>query len=317
MRDVSLFIRPLRAGEEPALYAFVGARNVPGGQLCLHLSDVPDEVEADLASVEAPLLERCLVIDGPDGIRGAVSWDVGGPDDSRSWLFGPWVAAADETAAARALLEAALARLPPSVRRVDNYLDEGFAEGLAVHTALGFARRATVHVMRAEAAAVMAGQVPAPAGVVIEGIAERDGIHAIGAMRGDDVSEWHGALAALHDEAFPGTHLTWHAMLARGPARDRVLVAHDGRRPLGYVHLHCPEEVPDGLVEYIAVMPSARGRGIGRALLSAGARWLVEAFGLPAVYLTVHAENRAALGVYRAAGFAPHRTGIALTLTRV
>lgn len=298
----SLIIRPLAADEEAALFAFAGARNVPGAQLCLHLTDRPEEVAADLGGLDAPLVERCLVATSPGAPsvwRGAIAYDIGGEGDGRCWLLGPWVEPGDDRAVAEALIAAVLARLPPGVRRVDNYLDDAFAAGRACHERLGFVAGATVHILRA-AADPPRSPVPTPPGVRID--AHRP--------------VWRDALCALHAEAFPDTHTSIDDIAARSPDRDRLLVAHTAGDPLGYVHLHRPPELPEGTVQYIAVAPAARGRGIGRALLAAGLDWLLGEVGVAEVFLTVHADNRRALGVYHAAGFAPYRSGTVLTQRR-
>lgn len=285
-----MLIRLVRDDELDALYAFVGERNVPGRQLCLHLTDVPSAVAADFGELDAPLVERCLVAVGDAGLEGAVAWDLGGQAGDRCWLFGPWVARDDDRAGYAALLSAALARV--EARRVDNYVDAAFELGGDAHRAAGFARRAVVHVLRAEGDAPA---IAAPPGVTIEGVEAR----------------WLDALTALHDAAFPDTHTSMSAMAGAEPDAARLLVAHAGDRALGYIYLTVGAD--GGTVEYIAVAPDARGRGVGRALLSAGLGWLR---GRVAVtHLTVHADNARALGVYVAAGFAPHRSGVSWALT--
>ncbi|MCB9551430.1 MAG: GNAT family N-acetyltransferase [Myxococcales bacterium] len=284
-------IRFLRPGEEPALRAFIAPRNRPGAELCLHLTDDPAELEADLA-VDAPLPERCLVDAAPDDtLHGALVYDIGGDARSRAWLIGPWSAPAD----AGPLLDAALAALPPTVRRVDNYLEEDHP-ARAAHLARGFEPDRCVHVLRADAAAPRA-PVPVPAAVTLT----------------EHQPEWRDAVTALHADAFPGTHTSIDDIVARGPARDRLIIAHAAGEPLGYIHLNRSADLPEGLVQYIAVKPAARGRGIGRALLAAGLDWLFGPAAAPVAFLTVDADNRRALGVYHAAGFAPYRSGRVLT----
>ncbi len=291
-------IRWLGSHEVGALRDFVAARNIPGGQLCLHISERPEEVAADLEVPGAPFPTRCVVLDGPDGWRGAIAWEVGGPAGDRAWLFGPWTAPADE-ALARRLLQAALDRLPAGVRRISNFVDAAFEVGVAAHRALGFTTARSVHIMRAERALA----VPPPAGVSIVRHRPAKGLD------GDTVAR----LTALHDAAFPDTHTAMAEMCARDPARDGLWVAHDEGRAVGYVFAHRPPALLQGAVEYVAVAPAARGRGVGRALLSSAVAWLF-AIGAPEVFLTVDADNARALGVYRAAGFERLRTGLALDL---
>jgi ribosomal protein S18 acetylase RimI-like enzyme len=58
------------------------------------------------------------------------------------------------------------------------------------------------------------------------------------------------------------------------------------------------------LVDELAVVPPARRRGVGRALMEA-AHALARELGLPRVELDVRSWNEAALGFYRALGYAP------------
>lgn len=291
-------VRWLDAHEVAALGDFVAARNVPGGQLCLHISERPEEVAADLAVPGAPLPARCVVLDGPDGWRGAIAWEIGGPAGDRAWLFGPWTEPADEVLARR-LLRAALERLPAGVRRISNFVDAAFGAGVAAHRALGFTTARAVHIMRAERAVA----VPPPAGVSIARHRPEAGLD------GDSMAR----LTALHDAAFPDTHTAMADIVGRDPARDGLWLARHGGRVMGYVCARRPPELPQGSVEYVAVAPDARGRGVGRALLSSAVAWLF-GIGVPEVFLTVDAGNERALGVYRAAGFARIRTGLALDL---
>ncbi len=288
-----MLIRALRDDERETLDRFVADRNRPGKQLCLHLADRPADVSADLDALE-PLTEACLVATESQTDRwlGTVAWEVGGPDGDRAWLFGPWTASADEDRQV-SLLAAALERLPSTVRRIDNFVALDFAEGLAAHARLGFDPRRTVHVMRATA------HRPVPSPVAIS---EAD------ATSDDDRAQ----VAALHALAFPGTHTAAVDMFSA--ERGRLWCARDAG-VIGYVYAVQPATVPEGRIEYVAVAPDARGRGIGRALLATAVGWLFEQ-AVPEVFLTVDADNARALSVYRAAGFEAWRSGRALTLYR-
>lgn len=68
-----------------------------------------------------------------------------------------------------------------------------------------------------------------------------------------------------------------------------AMVGHDGHR---------------GWVYYLAVHPSRRGSGVGRALMTAGERWLA-ARGIPKIQLMVRGDNRPALGFYERLGYGP------------
>jgi mycothiol synthase len=87
----------------------------------------------------------------------------------------------------------------------------------------------------------------------------------------------------------------------------------DGGRLAGFcwtkVHPAQPPREPDALGEIyvIATDPSRHGRGLGRALTSAGLESLTSR-GVAVGMLYVDADNEAAVGLYRALGFVTHRT---------
>ena len=59
-----------------------------------------------------------------------------------------------------------------------------------------------------------------------------------------------------------------------------------------------------GWVYYLAVAPDAQRAGHGAAMMRAAERWL-HAHGAPKLNLMVRADNEAAVGFYRAIGYAP------------
>lgn len=82
--------------------------------------------------------------------------------------------------------------------------------------------------------------------------------------------------------------------------RELFLVAVDGDAVLGSVM--AGYDGHRGWVNYLAVDPDARGRGIGRALMAHSERGLLE-LGCPKVNLQVRATNAAAIGFYRRLGY--------------
>jgi GNAT superfamily N-acetyltransferase len=88
-----------------------------------------------------------------------------------------------------------------------------------------------------------------------------------------------------------------------------VFVAEDGQgAPLGFIHVaplwdYYLEE-SCGHIWDIVVRPEARGRGVGRTLIAAAEEWARDR-GYRLLTLNVFVENRAALRLYEALGFAP------------
>ncbi|TBH21210.1 GNAT family N-acetyltransferase [Thermus thermamylovorans] len=79
-----------------------------------------------------------------------------------------------------------------------------------------------------------------------------------------------------------------------------LLVAYQGEVPVGLAEVEV--EAGEASVAYIGVVPGARGRGIGRALLSEAARLAGEK-GAGLLRVRAHDHERGALELYRSLGF--------------
>jgi ribosomal protein S18 acetylase RimI-like enzyme len=99
------------------------------------------------------------------------------------------------------------------------------------------------------------------------------------------------------------------------------LVARQGRRAVGYVLVTVNEGSPTwqrgrfGYVETLSVLPDARGRSIGAALLDAAAQRLA-ALGVDDMELTVVARNERARRFYAREGFEEAFVTVRRTRTR-
>jgi len=96
-----------------------------------------------------------------------------------------------------------------------------------------------------------------------------------------------------------------HAAAGFDP-RDVLLVApvDDPDRPVAFcrARVYPEEQPPYGEVKLIGVLPSSRGRGLGRGLLRWGIRHLQDR-GVPTIALAVSAANEHALRMYETHGF--------------
>ena len=94
---------------------------------------------------------------------------------------------------------------------------------------------------------------------------------------------------------------------------DGFVLAFDADGLAGFcwtkVHPAQPPREPDALGEIyvIGADPTRHGRGLGRALTTAGLASLAGAWPAPSGMLYVDADNEAAVGLYRALGFVTHR----------
>jgi ribosomal protein S18 acetylase RimI-like enzyme len=68
-----------------------------------------------------------------------------------------------------------------------------------------------------------------------------------------------------------------------------------------------------GWANILGVIPAYRKKGIGRALLSEGMKWVYDR-GMDTIYLGMDAENRNALGLYTSLGFKVHTESITYDL---
>lgn len=92
---------------------------------------------------------------------------------------------------------------------------------------------------------------------------------------------------------------TWIRKSCAGDA-DAVLVARAGDEACGYVTCH--REDAGGRIGLFAIAETARGDGLGRALLDAALGWFV-AQGDPRVQVVTQGRNLAAIRLYEACGF--------------
>ena len=91
-----------------------------------------------------------------------------------------------------------------------------------------------------------------------------------------------------------------------GEPAARVFVARDGGKTLGYVVVTTGYSIEyggrDGFIDDFYVVPAARGRGIGRAMLAFAIREAAR-LGIRTLHLEVMPGNDPADRLYRSAGF--------------
>ncbi|MBM3974772.1 MAG: GNAT family N-acetyltransferase [Planctomycetes bacterium] len=137
------------------------------------------------------------------------------------------------------------------------------------------------------------------------------GVRAFAAADARAVEPWLDAPGLMRP---PGSRRRWAERLASDP-RVRGFVAECAGRPLGFLRY---DPGPDGVAELtIAVAPTARRRGVGRALVAAALQ-LARAGGLRALDAAIDLQNAAALAFFGAHGFERERPcGDRLVLRRL
>lgn len=110
------------------------------------------------------------------------------------------------------------------------------------------------------------------------------------------------AIAAIEGACFsrPWSEYSIVGHLSAEGKTTLTLVAEEDGRLLGVLLLSCLP--PEGEVYRLAVLPEARRRGLGRALMAAGLGALAAA-GVRRVFLDVRVSNAAAISLYASFGF--------------
>lgn len=108
----------------------------------------------------------------------------------------------------------------------------------------------------------------------------------------------------LHAHAFPETYLSAEEILDLRDDTHRLLVIPEGEEGVkGYVYTEADPIHGEGSIEFLAVGEACRRQGLATQLLQAGLGELFRHESIREVRLTVGEENRAAMGLYEAAGF--------------
>lgn len=281
-------IAPVTETQLPLVAALIAEQQADPAHHVCYLSFTAEDIAGELRELEPLGLAGVLVAADGGNLLGVIGaqW---AQDPPRVWWQGPFVfdRADDPDAVADALLEAGRRLLPDTVTQQELGPDERNTLIAALARRGGFA---------ADEASVVLTR-PAQAG---DG-APADGPHVKPMADAD-----RGDVAALHDVAFAGAHLTGKDV---GQSDKRVvLVAREpaGGGFLGYVAANA-EPDGSGYVDFLAVAPQAQNRGVGAALVEEACDALRAAHGCRTVNLTVRESNAPARALYAKLGFAEER----------
>lgn len=267
------------AQAEAALDLIVACQADPA-RTCPYVGTEHAGILAELTELQ-PGWRETLRIGVRDGAVVAAACGDYDEETHRSWIQGPW--AADDaawTSYADALVDAIIAQAPAGVE--DHELC-----GTPRHTAL------------ADLAARRGWRTGAVSIAYVARSAD-DWPEPGPSVRGATMADL-AAVAELHDLAFPGTYATARSLLAD---EDRITLVLDGPdgSPAGYA---AAQVQPDGAgyLDFIAIAPGARGRGLSKLLLSAIGRRVLAAAPNGDVNLTVVETNTPAVALYESFGF--------------
>ena len=217
------------------------------------------------------------------------------PDRKLGWLWGPWVdPPGDWPRLGPALVAGLVELLPSTVRRIDAFLHIENRAGLRFLQSHGFALGPVTHVY----------------------VAPRGGWSPVETPPCQPLRPAHEvAFARLHADTFPASGSSpAEVLLASRDDEHAVFTATDGLRLLGSVCVSVNHAPLEGFIDYLAVKPTARGRGIGTRLLQTALHWIFDARRLPQAALTVSDWRHGARRLYEQAGFTLQASGIAARL---
>jgi ribosomal protein S18 acetylase RimI-like enzyme len=274
---------PVQPDELDLLVELIAAEQVRPDRNIPYLGDDAADIRSELDALDPPWTDTARVVRTTDGALAgatAVEWD---DSIGRAWVLGPWVfgdGAWNELAPH--LLDAALGQLPAGVE-AEMSGEVANVRLAALAAQRGWTASGAAHVLVADEEVV--SRWPAN---------ESDRLRAAVA---DDLD----VIQPLHDAEFPNTHTPAVRMISE--FATIVATADDGTVS-GYAAGRIQPD-GEGYIDYVGVVPAARGQGIGRLLITALAPELLDAASKKQVALVVNDDRVAARALYASLGFAP------------
>lgn len=108
----------------------------------------------------------------------------------------------------------------------------------------------------------------------------------------------------LHDTVFAGAYYNARNILSRQNKNNKLLILPKNNTDIeGYVYIENTPEYHEADIEFIAVHPDARGKGLSKILLHNALQTIFDYPEINNVTLTVSHENIVALNLYKSAEF--------------
>lgn len=289
----SIEIRKAGRADFPAIARLIANQNETPDLQCIHSGEGYESILQTMIKW-AEASEFCFAIALQDGrLVGTLGCEF---DESlgRAWLWGPFVLAANWDELAAALWRELLAILPPTIRRLDFFLNNANQRAYNYYLGLGFRETKASHVY-------VAPSPPLPL-LVPEPCARLE-------------SPLAASFANLHDVIFPNTYYTGQGILDQLDGDHQVFVSAvdgipaAGGEVLGYIYA-IMDEGSEGYIEFLGVRSDKRDQGLGKRLLLTALDWLFWVKNVPQVGLTVADDQANARSLYEKVGFRTKYTGL-------
>ena len=246
------------------------------------LGEDPAGVEAELEGLEQPWLQTLRAVVAEERLLAAVAVEWDG-EPSMAWVHGPWGTPDAVRDHGVDLVMAAVAQVPADIRRFELCGHVANTAMAALARRLGFSATETNLALVVDARQAAAWTLPEP----LEAMTVRPAVPA-------DRAE----LARLHEPEFGKAYATVDQLLTR----HRTVVAEVPHgRMLGYASGRIQDD-GTAYVDFTAVDPPARRRGVGRHVVTALVRLLLAEGSPDQVHLTVRESRTAAQQLYLSLG---------------
>lgn len=113
---------------------------------------------------------------------------------------------------------------------------------------------------------------------------------------------WTSAFSELHDASFPGTYYDAEAILNRLHIEHKLLIISSPDILYGYIYMEIKENHAEASIEYVALNPVYREKGVGKRLIL-HAREVLFSQGVDKITLCVSENNEKAHSLYKQCGF--------------
>jgi ribosomal protein S18 acetylase RimI-like enzyme len=263
------------------------------------------ETRAELAEEYADMnwpFATVVAVDEADRVHGVLTADVN-PTLGRVWWHGPFVDVPADHPAADRIWERTADALYDQARALSQVQDITDTElfGHVEHRRLAqFAQR---HGFPAGVYTSVLGLDGVDLVRLIGSVPDRtDGVEIQDFPTPPTDSVAMAAFIRLHDECFPNTNKSAAEILSGGGDENTVVVAKAGGRLVGYAVGEV--QALDYYVDFVAVAPDFRGRGIAGALVTQLVQRIADRHGArPKVCATVLETNAASRRMFRNLGF--------------
>ena len=269
--------------EVTEVIAFMIRLNREARHHVLYVDEEDAALRRTIAEFDLPPQDTFVVARENGTVRGVLGFDA---DErlGRAWAYGPFVDHAEHQHLAEALWESSVPLLPPNVVEIELAFDvrnkalERFAEehGMQLYKDM------PVLTLRSHDWARVA-----PKG------------HRIVNYRDEHLA----ALEELHEATFPSTFWSAREILERLDDRRRLLVAEGEHGLTGYVYAEVDPPTHQGGIEFLAVAPEERRRGIGNALVEETLGWLFAEPEVDEIFVIVEDDNPAGKALFEGFGF--------------